>query len=209
MNPATTRQHLKASDFTPIFLEEFGWDHCQQSFTVTTGGRQFRLTALAEKCGLVAYACAPADGNGQIPDRALRLKTDREVTQSTYEHLLVFTDPKDCTKRVSAHSLARAPAYHHLPRQSVAQAHRSGTERAACRWPAAHAVSIPTGRKTYHRRPCGPPQHHRFGIGCRDPHLPCHPRRPARRQSWPNTLAAHRQMKNASRPPPNATLPCP
>ena len=98
LNPATTREHLKAFKFTPLFLEELGWDNCQQSFSITAANRQFRLTALAKKCGLVAYACAPVDGDDQIPDRALRIKIDREVTQTTYEHLLVFPDPKRSTQ---------------------------------------------------------------------------------------------------------------
>ena len=98
LNPTTTRERLKAFQFTPLFLEELGWDHCRQSFTVTADDRQFRLTALAKKCGLVAYSCAPLDGGDQIPDRALRLKIDREVTQITYEHLLLFPDPKLSTQ---------------------------------------------------------------------------------------------------------------
>jgi hypothetical protein len=98
LNPTTTRERLKVFDFTPLFLEELGWDNCQQSFAVTAGSRQFRLTALAKKCGLIAYSCAPVDGDDQIPDRALRLKIDREVTQTTYEHLLVFPDPKRSTQ---------------------------------------------------------------------------------------------------------------
>ncbi len=98
LNPTTTRERLKAFQFTPLFLEELGWDNCRQSFTVTTDARQFRLTALAKKCGLVAYSCVPVDGDDQIPGRALRLKIDREVTKTTYEHLLVFPDPEHSTQ---------------------------------------------------------------------------------------------------------------
>jgi hypothetical protein len=88
-----SRQRLKAFEFTPLFLEDLGWDHAQHTFTVEIDDRSFRLTALAKKCGMVAYACSAADGTA-FPDRSLRLRLDREVTQTTYEHLLVFTDAR-------------------------------------------------------------------------------------------------------------------
>jgi hypothetical protein len=42
-------ERLRAFEFTPLFLENLGWDNRQQAFTVKVDSRAFRLTALAIK----------------------------------------------------------------------------------------------------------------------------------------------------------------
>ena len=46
------------------------------------------FTAIAEKRGFTAWLCESPDGG--LPDHATRLKLDRALTQTSFEHLIVF-----------------------------------------------------------------------------------------------------------------------
>ena len=48
----------------------------------------FAFTAVAEKRGFTAWLCASLDG--RLPDHTTRLKLDRALTQTSFEHLIVF-----------------------------------------------------------------------------------------------------------------------
>jgi hypothetical protein len=86
------RPLLQGADLGRLFIEELGWDRCAQSFTIKVNQLEYRLAAVAKKCGLIAYVCETPDGS--IPDHSIRLKIDREITQTAFEHLLVFMDAK-------------------------------------------------------------------------------------------------------------------
>ena len=81
------RALLKNANLKQLFIEELGWDLYSDSFTITVDQFDYRLTAIAKKCGLVAFLC---ECGRKIPDRNARLKIDRAVAQINFEHLLIF-----------------------------------------------------------------------------------------------------------------------
>lgn len=83
------RPLLQKGDFTKLFVEELGWEHCRQKLTLRAGERDYAFAAVAEKRGFTAWLCASADGS--LPDHTTRLKLDRALTQTSFEHLIVFT----------------------------------------------------------------------------------------------------------------------
>lgn len=87
-----TRQSLKAFDFDRLFREELGWDNVDPvEIPVEVDNRRCTLTAIAQKHGFVAYHCQPDDGQG-IPERQVCNKIDRQVTDYTREHLIIYSD---------------------------------------------------------------------------------------------------------------------
>ena len=81
-----TEQHLKSADLQSLFIEELGWDHpgSRQDEEIEIAGQQFRLSPVAEKRGVKIFRC------GDIPERPLRQKIEKEVTKRAFEHLIVF-----------------------------------------------------------------------------------------------------------------------
>jgi hypothetical protein len=80
------KQHLKNFEFRSLFVQELGWDKYSAPFTVAVGGETPTLKGFAEKRGVVAFA---AD---DIPDYATRLKIEKQVAKSHFEHIIVFAD---------------------------------------------------------------------------------------------------------------------
>jgi len=80
------RQLLSKLDFKTLFREQIGWDKHQAQLEIQLGGKTFTLTAVAEKRGFQVFTCPV------IPDRATRLKLDRQVTKSAREHLIIYVD---------------------------------------------------------------------------------------------------------------------
>ena len=68
------RKCLKSFDFTTLFREHLGWDKHQAQLDVPVDGNTVRLSAVAQKRGFVAYVYP------SIPERAIRLKIDHQVT---------------------------------------------------------------------------------------------------------------------------------
>ncbi|GAB6186479.1 Eco57I restriction-modification methylase domain-containing protein [Thermopirellula anaerolimosa] len=85
---AAVRQCLKSFDFKTLFREHLGWDNHHATLDVSVEGNVYRLTAVAQKRGFVAFLCPT------IPDRATRLKIDQRVTKSVREHFVIYTDEK-------------------------------------------------------------------------------------------------------------------
>ena len=83
---ASVRRLLKAFDFKTLFREQLGWDNHQAQLHIPIHGATICLSAVAQKRGFVAYVCPT------IPDRATRLKIDRQVTKSVHEHFIIYTD---------------------------------------------------------------------------------------------------------------------
>lgn len=66
LDRGAVRRLLEAFDLRTLFVEELGWDHGGVATSVHVGGKTFRLEAIAQKRGFVAYRCVSA---GQfIPD---------------------------------------------------------------------------------------------------------------------------------------------
>lgn len=82
------RPLLQNGDLAKLFVEELGWEYCRQKLTLRAGERDFTFTAVAEKRGFTAWLCASADG--RLPDHSIRVKLDRALTQTSFEHLIVF-----------------------------------------------------------------------------------------------------------------------
>ena len=71
-----------------MFVEHLGWEACRQKLTLKVSERDHALVAVAEKRGFVVWLCESA--NNKLPDRATRLKLDRALSQTSFEHLIVF-----------------------------------------------------------------------------------------------------------------------
>ena len=85
---ARARPLLQACDFPKLFVNELGWEPCHQNLTLSVGGHDHGLTAIAEKRGFIIWLCESPDGG--LPDHTTRLKLDRALAQTSFEHLLVF-----------------------------------------------------------------------------------------------------------------------
>jgi hypothetical protein len=85
---ARARPLLQSCDLPKLFVEELGWEPARQTLTLRVGETEYVFAAVAEKKGFVAWLCA-APGGG-IPDHAARLKLDRKLSETSYEHLIIF-----------------------------------------------------------------------------------------------------------------------
>jgi hypothetical protein len=83
---AKVRKCLESFDFSTLFREHLGWDRHQATLDIPVDGDTVRLSAVAQKRGFIAYVC-PA-----IPDRAVRLKVDHQVTKTAREHFVIYAD---------------------------------------------------------------------------------------------------------------------
>jgi hypothetical protein len=82
------RPLLQSGNLTKLFVEELGWEPARQKLTLRVSETDYAFTAIAEKRGFTAWQCACPDG--QLPDHTTRLKLDRALTQTSFEHLIVF-----------------------------------------------------------------------------------------------------------------------
>ena len=86
-----TRQYIKDFDFKRLFIEELGWDRCNNKLDVFLDGSAFNLSAVAEKHGMVAFVCGPLP-DGKVPDYSVRRKIERQAAKSVHEHIIIYTD---------------------------------------------------------------------------------------------------------------------
>lgn len=92
INYKLARKHLEAFDFKKLFVEVLGWGHgTGRPSTLTIDGAAYRLTPVAELGGMMVFQCEPVTGAGQPPMPA-RHKIERHVSQTAFEHVLIFTD---------------------------------------------------------------------------------------------------------------------
>ncbi|MDZ4797624.1 MAG: hypothetical protein SGI92_05640 [Bryobacteraceae bacterium] len=82
------RPLLQSTDLPKLFVEALGWEPCRQQLTLRAGESDYTFTALAEKRGFRAWLCEAPDGG--LPDHAIRLKLDRKLSETSFEHLVVF-----------------------------------------------------------------------------------------------------------------------
>jgi hypothetical protein len=88
-----TGQYLKRFDFKRLFINELGWDIHRTPLEVVVDQTTYRLQAVAEKRGFVAYVCPPP-----LPDYATRGKIELQVARSVREHLIIFVDEAHTTQ---------------------------------------------------------------------------------------------------------------
>src|SRR4051812_22008220 len=91
LNRAHLRQELAKGDLRALFVEELGWDRHSGTLEVILPEVTYRLQAIAQKRGMVAYECPTPTGE-RLPDYAQRRKIEHQVAKTAHEHLLVFTD---------------------------------------------------------------------------------------------------------------------
>ena len=82
------RQLLQTGNLTKLFVEELGGEPAREKLVLRNGECDYTLTAVAQKCGFVTWVCEAPDG--RMPDRATRLRLDRELAQTNFEHLIIF-----------------------------------------------------------------------------------------------------------------------
>jgi hypothetical protein len=85
------RERLRQFGLKALLIDELGWDHHNQTVTVTLDGSTIELSALAQKRGMVAFHCPTLSGH-PIPNHAQRRVIERQVAKAIHEHLIVFTD---------------------------------------------------------------------------------------------------------------------
>src|ERR1035441_1832779 len=88
------RPLLHSGSLAKLFVEELGWEPCRQNLTLRAGETDYAFTAVAEKRGFTAWLCACI--NGCLPDHNTRLKLDRALAQTSFEHLIVFATADLC-----------------------------------------------------------------------------------------------------------------
>ena len=81
------RPLLQSGNLAKLFVEELGWEPARQKLTLRVSEVDYAFTAIAEKRGFTAWSCA---SDGKMPDHSTRLKLDRALTQTSFEHLIVF-----------------------------------------------------------------------------------------------------------------------
>ena len=121
LDPTRVGQILKSFDFETLFIEELGWDRCRASLAVDVDGARYRLDAIAEKRGVVAYVCRGGDARA-LPDYATRNRIEHQVARQVHEHLIVYTDDRTAqvwqwVRREPGKPLARRE-HHFRPQQS-------------------------------------------------------------------------------------------
>ena len=88
-NLSHIRQYLKQFDFRKLFIEELGWDRFSGKLEIPIDGQTFKLSAIAQKRSMGVWLCEP-DAEGYIPQPAFLVKLERQVTKSSFEHLIVY-----------------------------------------------------------------------------------------------------------------------
>ena len=94
LNVPETRRYLKESDFGNLFTQELGWDYHTQTPNITIDETEYRLTAIAEKRGMVVFECVEA----RLPDYPTRRKIQKRVAKSVHEHFIIYTDAEKTTQ---------------------------------------------------------------------------------------------------------------
>jgi len=89
LNRQRAQNYLKQFDFESLFIEELGWDTVDRvTLPFEVDGEPFEVVAIAQKRGFTVFKCTTPE----IPARPLRVKLDRQLTDYSKSHLLVFGD---------------------------------------------------------------------------------------------------------------------
>ena len=82
------RPLLQNCDLSKLFVEELGWEPGRQKLTLRAGEQDYSFVAVADKRGFTAWLCESS--RGILPDHATRIKLDRKLSETSFEHLIVF-----------------------------------------------------------------------------------------------------------------------
>jgi hypothetical protein len=80
------RPLLKACKLTELFIEEMGWEPTSRTIRLEAFSKDYDFTAIAEKKGFVAWIC----DTDELPEHKVRLRLDRKLTETSFEHLIIF-----------------------------------------------------------------------------------------------------------------------
>lgn len=81
---------LKECNLVTLFIEELGWDPCKNKLELEVDNTFYKLDAIAQKVGFVVWVCHSV--NERLPNNSIRLKLDRKLSETSFEHLIVFTN---------------------------------------------------------------------------------------------------------------------
>ena len=86
------RPFLESFDLTGLMVEGLGRNHHQgPEISAIAGNESYELRPVAEKAGFAVYCCSPAPDGG-IPPQSLRRQIENQVSQASFEHLIIFLD---------------------------------------------------------------------------------------------------------------------
>ncbi|NOX21206.1 MAG: SAM-dependent methyltransferase, partial [Nitrospirae bacterium] len=88
INLRYARELLREADLQRLFVEELGWEPCYKTITLTINDTIYSMKAIAEKKGFVVWVYESPDDI--LPERDIRLKLDRKLSEVSFEHLIVF-----------------------------------------------------------------------------------------------------------------------
>lgn len=84
------RSLLQNADLSKLFVEGLGWEPSHRKLTIRIGESDYELAAIAEKRGFIAWLCETP--TGILLDHSTRLKLDRKLSETSFEHLTVFVN---------------------------------------------------------------------------------------------------------------------
>ncbi|BCB97071.1 hypothetical protein JZK55_19930 [Dissulfurispira thermophila] len=82
------RPLLQSADLKRLFIEELGWEPCHNTIAIPVNDTNYELKAIAEKKGFVVWQHTSHDN--RLPDHNTRLKLERKLSETSFEHLIVF-----------------------------------------------------------------------------------------------------------------------
>jgi hypothetical protein len=88
LHRSRSKKYLDSFDFESLFIEELGWDTSNAvSIDLAVGAVNLSVQPVAEKRGFTVFHCEVVD----MPDRAMSMKFDRQLTEFSRSHLLIFS----------------------------------------------------------------------------------------------------------------------
>jgi hypothetical protein len=89
LNRQRAQNYLQNFDFESQFIEELGWNTVDRvPLPFELDGEFFEVLSIAKKRGFTVFKCITTE----IPARPIRVKLDRQLTNYSKSHLLVFGD---------------------------------------------------------------------------------------------------------------------
>jgi methylase of polypeptide subunit release factors len=89
LNRQRAQKYLQKFDFESLFIEELGWDTVDRvTLPFEVDGEPFEVVSITQKRGFTVFKCITPE----IPTRPIRVKLDRQLTDYSKSHLLVFGD---------------------------------------------------------------------------------------------------------------------
>jgi hypothetical protein len=90
-NTVRVKHLLQNFDFRKLFIDELGWNKASGAVPAALDGSAFQFNAVAEKCGLRVFECV-IPTRQEFPNRPARMKLEKQLAKTAFEHLLLFTD---------------------------------------------------------------------------------------------------------------------